>query len=461
MKKYRIGIIALVSCISFAQEKKWNLQDCVNYALENNISVKQSELDKKISKENIKTSKGNFLPNLSGSTGQNFNFGSFIGQDGGRVSADSRGNTLGLNSGVILFNGFQNTNLYKQSKLGLKSSELQLEVLKNNISLNVANSYLNILFNKENLRIAEEKIRFTQEQLIQMQEFVDSGIRARADLLEIKAQLASDQESLVRAENSVDLSLLTLAQLLQISPDNFDVENVEVALSELQLLYENPKGIYDVALEEMPEIESANIGMKNSEMDTKIAKGAYYPTLSFGASMTTSYQHRQGTEDVIKVIDNNGTPLDFSDDFIVDQPNGFGVQLENNLGYNLSLNLSIPIFNRFQTKTNVARAKINEAKSSLVLEQAKQDLRSNIESAYADAKAALKQYETSKISVESQELAFENAKDRYDLGVITSFDFEQVRNRLVNAQSSLINAKYNFMFKTKVLDFYAGKSLVE
>jgi len=460
MRKIILGLTIAITSLSFAQEKQWTLEECVNYALENNISIKQSELDTELAVENIRTAKGNFLPGVNASASQNFNFGSYIDQNGGRVASDSRGNNLGVNTGITIFNGFQNTNTYKQSKLGLESSKLQLAILKDNISLNVVNSYLNVLFNKESLRIADDKIKVTQQQVGQIQKMVDAGVRAVADLSEIKAQLATDQQSYVNAQNSIDLALLSLAQLLQISHVGFNIQNIDLDITSVALLYNNTEDIYNTASENRPEIKSAQLNIDDAEYNVAIAKGAYMPTLSASASAGTSYQHRQGKKDDITLTDIND-PLDLTDDVITVIPNGFGDQLDNNLGYSVSLNLSIPIFNRNQSKARVNSAKINAEKSKTQLIQAKQDLRVNIETAYADAKATLKQFEAAQLSVVAQEEAFKNAQDRFDLGVMTSFEFEQVRSRFVAAQSSLINAKYNFVFKSKVLDFYAGKSLID
>ena len=211
MKNILSILLLLIGITLSAQNKVWTLEECVNYAIENNLTVKQSVLDAKTAEENVNTARGNFLPNLTGNASQNYNLGSFIGQDGRRISRDSRGNSFGLNTGVMVFNGFQNTNFYKQSKLGLETSQLQLDILKDNISLNVVNAYLNILLNKEGLKIADEQINLSQSQANQMQELVDSGVRPRADVLESKAQLARDQERQISAQNSVDLSLLSLS----------------------------------------------------------------------------------------------------------------------------------------------------------------------------------------------------------------------------------------------------------
>lgn len=445
-----------VSLGMFAQKKAWTLQECVNYALENNITVKQTELDTEIADENLVTARGNFLPNLSGSASQNWNFGSFIGQDGSRVARDSRGNNFSLNTGVTLFNGFRNTSIFKQAKLGIESSQLQLDILKDNISLNVVNQYLNILLNKENLKVAREQIVISEKQENQLAELVDAGVRPRADLYEVQAQLASDQERLINSENSVDLALLALAQLLQISQDGFDVESIELTLPDVLVQKKSTNDIYDYAVQNRPEIKQAELNIDNAQLDVDIAKSAYYPTLSFGAGLGTSYQHFQGQDDTRVIFPDPSDPLNF-----VVVPNGFGQQLEDNLGYNLGFSLSIPIFNGFQTKANVNRAIINSKRITYSLDQSKQDLRTNIEQAYADAKAAFKQYEASETSLNAQNESFRNAQDSYNLGAMNTFEFEQVRNRLVNAEANLINAKYNFVFKTKVLDFYLGIPLTE
>jgi len=453
MKNILSILLLLIGITLSAQNKVWTLEECVNYAIENNLTVKQSVLDAKTEEENVNTARGNFLPDLTGNASQNYNFGSFIGQDGRRISRDSRGNSFGLNTRVTIFNGFQNTNFYKQSKLGLEASELQLDILKDNISLNVVNAYLNVLLNKEALKIAEEQINLSQSQANQMQELVDSGVRPRADVLESKAQLARDLEQQISAQNSVDLSLLSLSQLLQIPNKDFDVQEMLLELSSIALESNDPEAIYNYALENRPEIKGAELGIMDSDYGIKLAEGSFYPSLTFGAGVNTSYQHLQGQEDIRVIIDENNN--------ITTVPNGFGTQLDDNLGYNFGFNLSVPIFNRLQTKASVSRAEIFKEKSLIRLEEEKQILRTNIEQAYADAKAALKQYEASNISVEAQQEAFNNSQESFNLGAMTSFDFEQTRFRLVDAQSKLINAKYDFVFKTKVLDFYLGKSLID
>lgn len=449
MKNSLIICLLLVAVSSFAQQKKWTLQECVDYALENNISIKQSSLDIEISEENITSAKGNFLPNVSGSTSGNFNFGSYLGQDGSRISSNTFGSNLSLNVGVTLFNGYRNTNLYKQAKLGLKSSELQFQKLKDDISLYVVNSYLNALLSKENYKIAEDQVKVTQQQINNIQTLVDEGVNPKSDLYNVQAQLASNNEQLITAQNGIDLALLNLAQLLQIPHSGFDIEDVTFNLSSAELAYENTDKIFNKAVQDRPEIKAAEINIENSELDIELAKAAFFPTVSLGGGLGTSYQHTLGEKDRRTIIDPNTG-------MVSSIPNGFGKQFDDNLGYNIGVSVSIPIFNGNRTRSSVDRAIISNKRVAFGLEQAKQDLLSTIENAYLDARAALNQYRASEASLTAQEEAFRAAQESYNYGAMTSFEFEQVRNRLISAQSTLANSKFNFVFKTKLLEFYYG-----
>ena len=367
--KHICTVLFLLGTLSSFAQKKWSLKECFDHALEHNITVKQSVLDIDLAKQDVVNAKGNFMPSLSASASQNFNFGSFIGQDGSRIKSDTRGNNFGLNTGVTIFNGFRNLNTYKQAKLGVESSQLQLLVLQDNVSMTVVNAFLNILFNKENLKIAKEQVAISQNQLDQITSQVEAGIKPRSDLFDIEATIASNRESIVNAENSLDLSLLNLSQNLQVSPNDFDIEEVQINLTSVSMAYNTSGEILSYALENRAEIKNAELSIENSDFGVKLAQSVFAPSLSFGASLGSSYQHRQGALDVRSEFvqdPNTGSIIET----IV--PNGFNDQLDNNLGYNLGFNLSVPIFNGFKTKANVSKAKINREKSILNLEQAKQ-----------------------------------------------------------------------------------------
>lgn len=455
MRTKIVTILAVVFFMSLnAQDKKWSLQECVDYALENNISIKQQELNSDLVAEDVFTARGNFYPSLYGSASQNWNFGSYIGQTGLRISRDTRGNSFGLSSGVNLYNGNRNRNILEQAKKGLEAAGYDLEENKNTIMLYIVNSYLNVLLNKESLKIAEDQIVISESQVKKATGLVESGSKARAILLEAEATLATNNQQLTAAHNNLDLSLLSLAQLLQLSHKGFDIEDVLLNMTSEALKYKNTDEIFDKAVSILPEIKSAELALESSELNVLIAKGAYQPTLSFGAGLGTSYQHTKGITDERLVID----PDDPTN--ITYVPNGFGEQLKNNMGYNLGFSLSVPIFNRFQTKSSVNRAIINQKRTELQLLDEETKLRESIEKAYADAKAALDQFVSSEISLKAQEELFKNAQESYNSGVMTSFDFDQVRNRLVNAQSTMVNAKYNFIFRTKLLEYYYGIPIV-
>jgi outer membrane protein len=454
--KLSLLIAFLTIAFSFAQDKQWTLKECVDHALENNLSVERAKLTTDLRNEDINTAKGSKLPGFSASASQNFSFGSgFDAASNSRVSVDRRSNSFGLSGSITIFNGFRIKNIYEQSKVSYEASLLDLEKMKNDISLNIVNSYLNVLFNKENLKIAESQLEISKQQFERTKGLVEEGVQPKGNLLEVEATKINDENAIVTAQNNVDLSLLTLSQILQIPNAGFDIQDVPISIESVALLYNNTNEIFEKAVNNQPEIKSAELGLKNAETQIEVAKADYLPSLTASAGLNTVYNHTQGR----------------SDDFLIPDPNnpgqslliknGFFDQIDNNLGQFVGLSLNIPIFNRGQVKANVNRAKINQKISAVNLSDQKLALREAIERAYINAKATLKEYEAADKSVEAQLISFEYAKQRYDLGVTNSFDFEQVRNRLVNAQAALTRAKYNYVFRTKVLEFYYGIPLVE
>lgn len=450
MKLKLILIAALFSASICVSQKKWTLKECVDHALDNNITVQQSLLNLELAKLNVKNAKGNFLPNLNTSASQRLNFGSFLGIDGTRISRDTRGNSVSANSSTTLFNGFRNLNTYKQAKLGVERSQLNLEKIQNDIALFVVNGYLNVLFAKENLGVAKTQAEISKKQVEAATQRYEAGITAKGNLLNAKSTAASDQQNVVRQENVLSIALLNLAQSLQIPSKDFDILEIEISNPSGVLLFNNSDVVYQKALSTQPQIKNAELGIVDSEYNIEIAKSFLKPTVNFSFGANTSYQHLQGRKDEITIID----PVTMIPETI---PNGFFKQFSDNLGYNFSLNVNIPIFNRTQSKTNIARQYVNKELSQVSLDNEKLQLKQAIEQAFVDSKAAAKTYEAAKASLEAQREAFKNAQESYNLGASTLFDFDLVRNRLVSAESALIRAKYDFVFKTKVLQFYYGE----
>jgi len=452
MKNSIIIITLLISFISFGQNKIWTLQECIAYALENNIQVKQGENTLLINDQDILGAKGDFLPSISGSLGSGVNLGSgFNPVTNQRINSTVFSGSYNVNLNQTIFNGFSVLNRYKQAKLNREQNELELNRIRDDISLNVVNFYLNILFNIENLETAKAQVEFSKKQLEQVKGLVDVGVQPRANIFDSQATLSRDEQSLTVAQNNFDLSLLSLSQLLQLPFEGFNVEIIDVDTPSNALLYNDIRPILNYAFENRNEIKVAEKRIENAILSKEISKAGYYPSLSFGYGYgsSASFIRPRTFQDP-----NTGLTLTAPE-------NSLFTQFDLNDGNRFNLNLNIPIFSRFQNKTAVARSKIQIDNSKLQLEQAKIDLESTIQQAFTNAKAGFKSYEAAKASLESQQLAFENSKERYNIGSLNSFELEQARIQLINAEASLINAKYDFVFRNKILDFYLGKSLTD
>lgn len=438
MKQFLTLLIAFVVCSSFAQEKKeWSLEACVNHALENNISVLQSKNNILSSEQDIVATKGNYYPTFGARLSQGLSLGNTEVFQGQFVDRTAHSTNVGLSLNQTLYNGNRINNQYKQAKLSKETSELQLGKTKDDISLFVVNSYLNVMFNQENMEIAKAQLEFSKQQLKQVQDLVEAGVQPQANIYDAEASLAADEQNLTTAENNFELSLLSLSQLLQLPFDGFTVETVDLDAPSQALLYNEVDQVLEYALTNRYEIKIAEKNIENSQLNTEISKSGYYPNVSLGYGFGSNafYTNLSDTEE------------------------SFFNQLNNQKSHSFNLSVNIPIFSRFQNKTNVAKSKINEEQNKLNFEQAKLDIESNVQRAFTDAKAAFKAYVAANKSLESQELAFNNSQERYNMGAMNAFDLEQSRFRLINAQSSLVNAKYDFVFKTKVLDFYLGKQI--
>ena len=435
MKKIIIFKFCLLfTSLSLAQSNKWNLEQCVIHALENNITILQAKNTLLSSEQDIISAKGNFLPAISSNISGGASLGNIEVFPGEFRDREFYSTSLGIGFSQNIFNGFRNINLLSQSKLSLERNQYELERLKDDISLNVANSYLNALFNKENLELAILQLEFSKFQVEQVKTLVDLGSEPSSTLIESQATYSRDIQNLTIAENNHDLALLSLAQLLQLPYENFDIEVIEIDTPSANLMYQDITPILNYAMQNRNEIKVAERDIELARLGTKISKSAYLPNVSLGYGFNASANFSNLTQD---------------DQFLD--------QLNDNKGHSINMNVSIPIFNRNQTKAEINKSKIREVSSNLALDQAKINLESTIQRAFTDAKAALKVFEAAQLSLKSQEIAFENSQERFSLGALNSFDLEQSRIRLLNALSSSINAKYDFIFKTKVLDYYLGK----
>lgn len=429
-------LLCFINLFSVSAQEQWTLEACVNYALENNISVQQSKNALLSNNQDIIAAKGNFLPSLGVGASQRLNLGNVEVFDGQFLDRTFHSSNIGLNVSQTIFNGFRNTNIYKQSLINKEANEEEIKRIRDNVALNVVNSYLNVMLNKENLSIAETQYKFSIEQLERVKELVAAGIQPRANLFDAEAALASDEQRLTVADNSYNLALLALTQVLQVPFEGFAVKQIVLDTPSELFLYNDVNPILRHALKNRSEIKVAEKNIEAAELGKSISKSGFYPNISFSYGLNTGANFSNLSND-----------------------NSFFQQINDNRGHSFALSINIPIFSRFQNKTALAKSNILVDNRNLALTQAKVDLESNIQRAFTDAKAALKTYVSSQKSVAARQLSFDNAQERYNIGALNTLDLEQNRTQLVNAQSSLVRSKYDFIFKTKVLDFYIGKPL--
>ncbi len=468
------NVLMTIAFVAFSftskAQKQWSLEDCINYAVEKNLSVKRSELNLEISAENLKQSKYTILPSVNASANNTYNFGQTIDPFTNRFATETvRSNSFGINATLNVFNGFQTINTIRSNKAGFEASLADLDKMKNDISLNVANSYLQTLFNIELLRNAESQLGVTQVQKERIMKLVAVGSQPQGAQFDIEAQYAQEELNRVNAENQLNLSLLNLKQLLLLEEsDDFQVVEPQLDNIEQQQVTTTPGAIYQNSLTIMPEIKGSELRLLQAEQELKRARGGYSPRLTVSGSFGTGYSG--AAQEVVgfqpSVLQPTGGIVQGTGDIIVSpvsnpilEDKSFNDQLDDNINRSVGMNLSIPIFNGMSSRTNVSRTKIqlDQAENSLL--EAKQQLRQQIESAYLDATAALKKYESANASVKALKESFKYTEQRFNVGLLNSFDFSNEKNRLIQAESSLLQAKYEFIFKTKVLEFYQGKQL--
>tara|TARA_R110001583_G_scaffold23732_6_gene87199 strand:- start:248 stop:1597 length:1350 start_codon:yes stop_codon:yes gene_type:complete len=442
--KFKLTAILLVLTIGWAtaQQKKWTLEECVAYAVENNLSVEQFELDLENVKIDKKDALGDLLPSLNASASASSNTGFSINPTNNLPTNSTAFNFSGsITAGITLYNGLQNIRAVNRAKMAAISSQYRLDNLKDDIRLNVADAYLQILSNKEALKVSKAQYAVTEQDLKRTKELVESGVVPKGDLLEIEATAANQEQQIVNNESLVLISRINLAQLLQITDyENFDVTDgaFEIPLSDV--LNNSPKSIFAKALEFRNDIKFSKSNVELAEKDLQIAKGAYAPTLS------GFFQYGSRYSDVTEIPDSNGvyyTPS-FKDQLWVFDGISYGVQL------------SVPIFNGWGTRNNVTRSKITLEKSRLQFEQDKLDLETTINQAYVDVTTFYKSYVAAEKTLEARRLAFEYSKERFDVGLMNSFEYSQAQSRVDNAEADVVRTKYAYIFRLKILEFYFG-----
>ncbi len=428
-------MLVLLTTTIQSQNKKWTLRAGVDYALENNISIKQSELDLRTSEISKKGAIGNFLPSLNASASHSWSIG--LGQDPttfDAVNSTTRNMSGGISSSLDIYKGQRNLRQLHRSNLQILASKYQLDSMKDDISLFVANSFLQILFNKEQLKVLKSQLEISKQDLARTQELVDAGSLPKGDVLEIQATVATQEQQIVAAENTLLISKIELAQSLLIEDyEDFDIVDANYNVPLTNILQESPSAIIAKAKDTRYDIKIAETNREIAETDLKIAKGALQPTLTGSYSFSSNY-FKSG---------------------LFDTPD-FETQISDNKSHNFSLRLNIPIFNGFASRNEVNRNKVNLERAKIKLEQANLDLETKVYQAQNDAKGALKAYEAAQKTLNARQEAFNYSKERYNVGLLNAFDYGQSQNKYEAAQSDVIRAKYDYIFKLKVLEFYFG-----
>lgn len=457
-----------------AQTKKWTLEECVIYALENNITIKNTALDGELADIEKKGAIGNFLPTINANSSHSWNIGLNQNITTGLLENQTIQYTAaGVQVGVTIYNGLQSQKRLRRANLSKVASQYQLTKMQEDISLNVANAFLQILFNKENLKVQKERLANDVKQMERSSQLLEAGIIPRVDLLDMKATVASDEQLVIAAENSLLISRLSLAQLLQLDDFvNFDIVDEEYEAPSNEMLLKSPIDIYEKAKQERVELKIAKANLEIAEKDLAITKGSFQPNLRGFYSFDTRAADSDRFVGVQLDPNMPTTPIGVVQETnqVVVQPNFNTVtdgalpifeQFDLNKGQSVGVQLSIPILNGFATRTSVERSKVAVERSKIAYEQEELTLQRNVYTAFTDTKGALNAYEAALITLEARQEAHLYASERFDVGLMNAFDYNQSLSLFVNAQSDVLRTKYDYIFKTKILEFYFGIPIIQ
>ncbi|MFO7828624.1 MAG: TolC family protein [Bacteroidales bacterium] len=446
MKSYQIFLAVIFIFLSVNElnaQKEWTLEECIDYAIENNITVKRQELSAQAAEKNYLQSKMELLPNLNASGNHYYNSGKAINYDTYTYeNQDFQGGSLSLTSEAEIFNGLANINTIKKNKYTFLSQLQNTEEVKNDITLNITTAYLQILLNKELYDNAKKQLEVTLEQVDKTKRLVEIGNAAKGDLLQIQAQAAAEKADLINKENNLKIAYLDLTQLLNLeSADNFQIEFPEIPDITVEE-NNNVADVYSKAIDFLPEIKSAEYQVESSKKDLKISYGQLSPKIYIG------YQYQSRYNELSQNINDPTNNYPYMD------------QINDNASQAIYVAARIPIFNRWQTKTTIDKAKINLYDSRLNLDLQKQNVYKTIQQAYTQAIAAKEKYKANLESAQSMAEAFRYTEQKYQVGLVDIIEYKSVKNDFNVAESNVAQAKYEYIFRKKILEFYKGEQIV-
>lgn len=431
--KYRILLASLLSLPMWGQQKLWSLTDCINYAVNNNITVKKTQLGQQTAAINLDQAKNNRLPAVSGNISANANHGSVINQiTNNRVNQTTITNSMGVSAFMPLYEGNKLNLQIERATLALEQNDLYVKEAQNNITLSVLEAYLQALYQYENIAVAKNTALSSEEQLAQAQQKYENGAIAKIDLIEIETQHANNEYNVVLAKNQYENQVLTLKQLLELPPGTeFGIEIIRK--EDVSAPIANKEEIYRQALEQLPTTKIYEKQKELAQKDIQIAKSGFLPSLSLNGGINTGYSDRDTEK--------------------------YMAQLRNNFGQTIGLSLNIPIFSRYQNKNNVALARLSESQADLDRKQAEKDLYTKIETAWHNATTRQAQEVASKKARDNAKLAYELAEKKHEFGNLTNTELLVSRNTYLNAEQTYLQNKYMVLLYQQLLNFYQGKEI--
>lgn len=425
--------------------KTWSLQECIQYALDNNIDIQRRVLQTEGRKTDLKHSKLSILPSLSMGVSHSVSIGRSLNyEDYTYVNQTINYGGINAQSSMNLFSGLRSQNMIRRAKLDYLASIEDLEYARDQASLYIAGAYLNILLSMELLNISENQLKVSKQQLERTRVFYEEGQTRKSAFLEIQAQVSNEEYLVTNARNNLKTNILTLTQLLRLpSPEDFEIavpQNIDLNIMPSLSSVEE---IYKFASINLPQIKASVLRMKSRERSLAIARSSISPSISISAGMNSRYSQ----------LLLNSNPTAPGEDYpYIDQ-------VVDNRSQAIGLNMQIPIFNRMQVRNGISNAKISAIDSKLQVDQDKQSLYQLIQQAHSFALAALDSYKSSESAVNSSKQAFDFAEKQYEVGLVNSLDYNLSKNTLTIAESNLIQAKYDYLFRLKILEFYNGKPL--
>lgn len=474
MKRLASVMLVLCAVAAYAQDapKVWTLKECIDYALQNNINVKRSLLAVDNAEINLLQSKATMLPTVNGGASYGLNWGRSVDPTS-NLFIQQQINSINFNgnSSFLLFNGLRLLNTVRQNQLENKASIEDYNKAKNDVILSVITFYLNVIFNKELYQNAQFQLNTTNQQLDRTRKLASAGSVPLGNVLDLEAQSATNELNLVNRENALNLSLLQLKQALQLAGSTpMDVEVPTIAMVEELALAKNAEDIFSIAKDAMPEMKAAQLRVSSTNMALKAARGNYMPRLNLVGNVFTNYSsafkvpvdfETVGPAPQIGVVQGSNTPV-FSMSpqiraILAEKPRSD--QFSDNISKALSFQLQVPIFNGLATRSNVQRSIISNQQAVINLQDNENRLRQSVETAYNDALAAAKTFQSATKQVTARDEAYRMNKQRFENGAINFVDYQVSENNLFQAKSDLLRAKYDFIFKKKVLDFYEGKQI--